>query len=95
MKERAINNTSVNRQKTGKREANDFVIKFNPILKLEDIMKHELAMDKVIMTYSWHNISDQFKNNKIKYSSDNGQNWETINFVHGTYSNSDLNSYIH
>ena len=27
-------------------------------------MKHELAMDKVIMTYSWHNISDQFKNNK-------------------------------
>ena len=94
MKERAINNTSVNRQKIGKREANDFVIKFNPILKLEDIMKHELAMDKVIMTYSWHNISDQFKN-KIKYSSDNGQNWETINFVHGTYSNSDLNSYIH
>ena len=81
MKERAINISSVNRQKIGKREANDFVIKFNPILKLEDIMKHELAMDKDIMTYSWHNISHQFKNNKIKYSSDNGQNWETILYM--------------
>ena len=69
MKERAINISSVNRRNIGKSEANDFVIKFNPILKLEDIMKHELAMHKVIMTYSWHNISDQFKKNKTKYSS--------------------------
>ena len=23
-------------------------------------------MDKVTMTYSWHNISDQYKNNTIK-----------------------------
>ena len=68
MKERAINISSVNRQNIGKSEANDFVIKFNPILKLEDIMKHELAMHKV-MTYSWHNISDQLKKNKTKYSS--------------------------
>ena len=60
MKERAINISSVNRQNIGKSEANDFVIKFNPILKLEDIMKHELAMHKV-MPYSWHNISDQLK----------------------------------
>ena len=41
-------------------------------------MKHEIAMDKVSMTYSWHNISDQYKNNKIKYSSDNGKSWELM-----------------
>ena len=30
------------------------------------------ALDKVTMTYSWHNISEQYKNNKIKYSPDGG-----------------------
>lgn len=41
-------------------------------------MKHEIAMYKVSMTYSWHNISDQYENNKIKYRPDNGQSWGTI-----------------
>ena len=41
-------------------------------------MKHEIAMDKVSMTYSWHNISDQYRNNKIKCSQDNGQSWELM-----------------
>ena len=35
-------------------------------------MTHELAMDKVTMTYSWHNILDQYKNNTIKFSPDGG-----------------------
>ena len=41
-------------------------------------MKHEIAMDKVSMTYGWQNISDQYRNNKIKYSQDNGQSWELV-----------------
>ena len=48
MKERAINISSVNRQKIGKSEANDSVIKFNSILKLEDNMKHELAKVRLV-----------------------------------------------
>ena len=63
MKERAINISSVNRQKVGKSKAEDIVTKFNPILKLENDMKHEITIDKVSGTYSWHNISDQYKNN--------------------------------
>ena len=35
-------------------------------------------MDKVSMTYSWHNISDQYTNNKIKYSQDNAESWELM-----------------
>ena len=31
-------------------------------------------MAKVSMTYSWHNISDQYKNNKIKYIPENSRN---------------------
>ena len=59
MKEQAINITPVSNEKIGKSKAEDFVIKFNPILKLENDIKHEIAMDKVSTTYSWHNISDQ------------------------------------
>ena len=28
-------------------------------------MKHEIAMDKVSTTYSWHNISDQYIIEKV------------------------------
>ena len=58
-------------------------------------MKHEIAVDRVMMTYSWHNISDKYNNNKIKYSHDGGSNWETITFVNAMYSYSDINDYIH
>ena len=58
-------------------------------------MTHELALDKVTMTYSWHNISDQSKNNKMKYSPDGGNSWETVTFVDGMYNYLDLNDYLH
>ena len=75
MEERAIHISSVNRQKIGKSKAEDFIIKFNPVLKLENNMTHKLAMDKVSMTYSWHNISDQYENNKVKYSTYGETSW--------------------
>ena len=58
-------------------------------------MYHELAMDRVSMTYSWRNINTEYGNNHIKYSPNNGTNWKTINFVDGMYSYDDLNDYIH
>ena len=58
-------------------------------------MTHEIALDKATMTYSWHNISDQYKNNQIKYSPDGGTSWETVKFVDGMYTYSDLNDYLH
>ena len=73
----------------------DFKIKLKETLKLENNMKNEIAVDSVMMTYSWHNINEQYKNNKIKYSHDGGKNWETITFVDGMYSYSDINDYIH
>ena len=64
-------------------------------MKLDNDVYHELAMDRVSMTYSWHNINAEYGNNQIKYSPDNGSNWKTINFVDGMYSYDDLNDYIH
>ena len=62
MQERAIYISSVERQKSGRNNAEEFIIKFDPMLKLQNDMKHEMALDKVTMTYSWHNISDQYQN---------------------------------
>ena len=58
-------------------------------------MKHELALDSLLMIYSWYNISRDYSNNTIKYSTDKGNSWETITFVDGMYSYSDINDYIH
>ena len=58
-------------------------------------MTRELALDKVTMTYSWHNISEQYKNKTIKYSPDGGTSWETVNFTDGMYTYSDLHDYVH
>ena len=95
MQERVLHISSVNRQKIGKNRVGDFTIKFNPVLKLDPNMKHEIGMDKLSMTYSWHNINSEYKNNSIKYSIDNEQNWETVTFVDGMYSYNDLSGYLH
>ena len=95
MQERAIHISSVDRQKIRKNKAEDFIIKFDPVLKLQNNMTHELALDKVTMSYSWHNISYQCQNNKINYSPDGGTSWQTVTFVDGMYTYSDLNDYLH
>ena len=94
MQERAIHFSSINRQKIGKNQPEDFIIKFELTLKLDPDINYELAMDRVSMTYSWHNINAEYGNNEIKYSPDNGSNWKTIRFLHGMYSYSDLDEYI-
>ena len=38
-------------------------------------MTHEIALDKVTMTYSWHNISDQYQITK--------QNTQLMAEIHG------------
>ena len=57
-------------------------------------MYHEIALSKVNMTYSWHNITNTYKNNTIKYSPDSGSTWKKIIFQDGNYDYDDLNSFI-
>ena len=94
MQERAINISSINRQKIGRSRPEDFTIKFDPVMHLYTEMHHELAVDRVSMTYSWHNINAEYGNKTIKYSKDNGSTWKTTTFVDGMYSYDDLNDYI-
>ena len=94
MQERAIHISSINREKRGVSRPGDFTIKFNPSLKLDPEKKHQLALDRLSMTYSWYNIRSDYGNNKIKYTHD-GRSWQTITFTDGMYSYSDINDYIH
>ena len=52
MRERAINISSINREKLGRSSPEDFVIKFDPTMHLNTEMHHELAVDRVSMAYS-------------------------------------------
>ena len=63
--ERAIHISSINREKTGENRPDNFLIKFNPPLKLDREMQHSLAIDRLTMTYSWYNIRSSYKNNTI------------------------------
>ena len=94
MNESAIHISSVKREKIGVNKSHDFLVKFNPPLKLDLQFKHYLALDRLSMTFSWYNIRSSYKNNTIKYSHD-GSTWQTITFTDGMYSYSDINDYIH
>nr|DAC81282.1 TPA_asm: penton [Corynactis coral adintovirus] len=95
MQERAIHISSIRRQKYGVSRQDDFIIKFDPVLKLAPDMMHEIAMDRLSMTYSWHNITASYENNTIKYSADSGSTWETVVFNDGMYSYDDIDKYLH
>ena len=92
--ERAIYIYSINREKTGESRPDNFLIKFNPALKLDREKNHSLAIDRLTMTYSWYNIRSSYNNNTIKYTNDRGVNWNTVVFKDGMYSYTDINDYL-
>ena len=71
--QRAINISSINRQKIGRSRPEDFVIKFDPVMHLSTEMHHELAVDRVSMTYSWHNINAEYGKNTRRIMGPHGK----------------------
>ena len=94
MNESEIHISSVKREQIGTTRPSDFIVKFNPPLKLDPGFKHYLALDRLSITYSWYNIRSSYGNNTIKYTHD-GRTWQTITFTDGMYSSSDINSSVH
>ena len=94
MNESAIHISSVKREQIGTNKPHDFIVEFNPPLKLNPKYKHYLALDRLSMTYSWYNIRSSYNNNKIKYTHDRST-WQTTTFTDGMYSYSDINDCIH
>ena len=94
MNESAIHISSVKREAIGTNKPHDFIVKFNPPLKLDPEYRHFLALDRLSVTYSWYNIGSGYSNNTLKYTHD-GSTWNTITFTDGMCSYSNINYYIH
>ena len=62
MNESAIHISSVKREQIGTNKPHDFIVKFNPPLKLDPEFRHFLALDRLSMTYSWCNIRSSYGN---------------------------------
>ena len=74
----------------------DFETKINPPLDLTHLKNVNL---KVALTafhgyYSWYNIRQEYNNNRILYSCDNGGSYRPLAFPNGLYSYEDLNAHI-
>ena len=80
MNDQALHIASINRIKIGRNKPEDFTIKFLPPLNLDEDKQYSIALDRLSMTFSWHNINSTYVNNQIKYSNNNGSTWETIVF---------------
>lgn len=93
--EKVIHISSINREKIGQNKPEDFIIKFDPVMNLDNEITHEMALDKATFTYSWYNITDEYNNNEIKYSHDGGTTWTTVKFDDGMYIFSDIDIYLH
>ena len=58
--ETPISISSINRVKYGTSRTDDFKIKRNPSINFSDNMDHKVAMHKISMWYSWHNIRSDY-----------------------------------
>ena len=76
-----------------KNTPSDFTIRFSRSLILDKNKTYVVGLDSInTMTYSWHNISDEYDNKRIRYH--NGKEWKDIIFTNGSYSYTDINNYI-
>jgi hypothetical protein len=83
------NNNNNNNQNT----PSEFTVRFSRPLVLDKNKRYIVGLDSInSMTYSWHNISDEYDNKRIRYN--NGKEWKDIFFTNGSYSYTDINNYI-
>jgi hypothetical protein len=74
---------------------NDFEISYseNPI-NLSGL-KGEIALKTASLWYSWDNITEEYKNNEIKYKSGKkAPEWKILKLPNGLYDENELNNYI-
>ena len=73
----------------------DFTIKYtNPII-LDPNHQYELGLDRIIsMSFTWFNVTQEFNNQKIRFSSDSGVNWTELIFNQGVWNYVDFNNFL-
>ena len=85
---------SIDVKQNNSNKPGDFTTKFIPERILEDNKQHFIALDHISMYASWHNIRQEYENNKLKISKDGGTSFATVIFPSGVYDYHDKNKYI-
>ncbi len=70
--------------------SSNFTVYFNPPIELDTTKTYELALISANIWYSWHNIHK--RNNKFRYSPNNGSTWVDIRLPSGAYNIIDINA---
>ena len=72
----------------------DFTIKYTNPITLNPNKEYQIGLDRIIsMSFTWFNITPELNNQKIRFSSDNG-NWTDLNFTPGVWNYVDFNTVI-
>ena len=72
--------------------SSDFTVQYTPPLRLDPTRKYEAALLSIDLYNSLPNITDE--NNTLKYSTDSGTTWKTINLPTGSYEVKNINEEI-
>ena len=73
----------------------DFTTKFDIPIMLDSNYQYTVGLNRIInMSFTWFNVNSSYKNQLIKYSSDNGSMFKEITFPAGVWNYTDFNTYI-
>ena len=73
----------------------NFLTKFNKPIILDSNYEYEIGLNRIInMSFTWFNVNSDYKNQLIKYSSDNGLTFNSITFSSGVWNYINFDEYI-
>ena len=93
--EREIVLSSYSVKNRGDNKPEDFTTNFTRPIILDNNKQYVIGLNRVInMSFTWFNVNAGYKNQLIKYSSDNGSTFKNITFPAGVWNYTDFNTYI-
>ena len=93
--EREIVLSSYSVKNKGDNKPEDFTTNFTRPITLDNNKQYTIGLNRVInMSFTWFNVNAGYKNQLIKYSSDNGSTFKDITFPAGVWNYTDFNTHI-
>ena len=79
----------------GNNTPQDFITKFDKSLILDSNYQYAIGLNRIVnMSFTWFNVNSSYGNQLIKYSSDNGSNFNDIILSPGVWNYKKFNEYI-
>ena len=93
--DREITLSSYKVKDKGNNTPQNFTIKFNKPIMLDSNSQYVVGLNRIVnMSFTWFNVNSSYGNQLIKYSSDNGSNFNDIILPPGVWNYKSFNEYI-